>query len=167
MSDELIDDLPCSPTLNFGGADPGAEDFKWPEVKDLRPSDAVRLLDDIEAAGRAANKRADILKTRKAQAKQIALAVMEEYDQPDAAAITAGGQKVRYTPYPFDVFSVDDEEAFREWSENQSESYFDASPKLRQSIFLDEMRRRHQDGEPMPPGVRRWTDIRLSRSALK
>jgi hypothetical protein len=142
-----------------------SEDFQWPEVKDLRPVDALRLLDDIEREARAANKRAEKLKQRKAQAKQIALAVMEEYEQEATKVTTSDGNKVVYSTYPFDVFSVDNEEAFREWAATQSESYFDPTPKLREQLFLDEMRRRVQDGEPLPPGVRRWTDMRLSRSA--
>lgn len=142
-----------------------AEDFEWPQVKDLRPVDALRLLDDIEKEARAANKRAETLKRRKAQAKQIALAVLEEYEQDSTKVTTSDGAKVLYSTYPFDVFSVDDEEAFKGWAETQSESYFDPTPRLRESIFLDEMRRRVQDGEPLPPGVKRWTDTRLSRSA--
>lgn len=144
-----------------------ADDFEWPQVKDLRPSEAVRLLDDIERESRAANKRADILKARKAQAKQIAVAVLEEYEQPDASAITADGKKVRYTPYPFDAFTVDNPEAFKAWAATQNENYYDSTPKLREEIFRDEMRRRVSDGEDLPPGVRRWTDVRLSRTATK
>lgn len=144
-----------------------SEDFQWPEVKDLRPAEAARLLDDIETASREANKRADILKARKAQAKQIALAVAEEYELSAIDTVTYGGQRVRYTPYSFDAFSVDNEEAFKEWAATQSESYYNAAPRLRDDIFRDEMRRRIQDGEPLPPGVRRWTDTRLSRTAVK
>jgi hypothetical protein len=142
-----------------------AEDFEWPQVKDLRPVDALRLLDDVEREARLANKRAETLKRRKAQAKQIALAVMEDYEQDSAKVTTHDGNKVLFSTYPFDVFSVDDEPAFKEWASTQSESYFDPTPTLREGIFLDEMRRRVQDGEPLPPGVKRWTDTRLSRSA--
>lgn len=142
-------------------------DFEWPDVKSMRPVDALRLLDDIERESREANKRADDLKRRKAQAKQIALAVLEEYEQDSTKVTTSDGHKVLYSTYPFDVFTVDDEKRFAEWAETQSESYFDSTPRLRDGIFLDEMRRRVQDGEPLPPGVRRWTDTRLSRTASK
>lgn len=145
----------------------GSEEFEWPEVTELRPSDAARLLYDVESAAAAANKRADILRSRKNEAKQIALTVAEIYEQPDISAITDDGRKVRYTPYPFDVFSVDDPAAFKEWAVSQSESFYDETPRLREEIFRDEMRRRDQDGEPLPPGVRKWSDTRLSRSAAK
>lgn len=144
-----------------------AEDFAWPEVKDLKPADALRLLDDIEAEARAANKRADTLKRRKAQAKQIALSVLDSYELDSAKTTVGDGRKVLYSTYDFDVFTVDDEAAFKAWAADQSESYYDPTPRLRDQIFLDEMRRRLKDGEPMPPGVRRWTDTRLSRSAVK
>lgn len=145
----------------------GAEDFEWPDVSSLKPAEALRLLDDIEREAREANKRADVLKRRKAQAKQVALAVLEEFELDSAKTTVSSGQKVLYSTYDFDVFTVDDDEAFREWAETQSESYFDPTPKLRQQIFLDEMRRRAQDGEPLPPGVRKWSDTRLSRTSVQ
>lgn len=148
-------------------SDLAAEDFEWPDVSKLRPAEAARLLDDFERAAAEANRRADRLKSRKAQAKAIALAVAEEYELEAIDTTTNTGQRIRYTPYPFDTFSVDDEAAFKAWADTQHESYFDSSPKLRQQIFLDEMRRRVQDGEPLPPGVRRFTDTRLSRTAIK
>jgi hypothetical protein len=163
MSDGTLEWLDGSPVR----PDFASEDFAWPEVKDLRPVDALRLLDDVEREARQANRRAEALKRRKAQAKQIALAVLEDYEQDSTKVRTSDGNKVIYSTYNFDVFSVDNEEAFREWAATQSESYFDPTPKLRDSIFLDEMRRRVQDGEPLPPGVKRWTDVRLSRSAAK
>lgn len=144
-----------------------AEDFQWPDISSMRPADAGRLLDDIEREAAAANKRADILKKRKAQAKQIVLAVVEDFEQESVDFRTAAGNKVRYTPYAFDVFSVDNREAFDEWAKTQSESYYDPTPKLREGVFLDEMRRRVQDGEPLPPGVKRYSDQRLSRTAAK
>lgn len=147
--------------------DPGSEDFQWPEVSELRPAEAARLLDDIEAQARMANKRADLLKKRKSQAKQIVLAVAEEYELDAIRTTTGSGAKVQYTPYPFDVFSVTDEEAFKAWAAEDAENYYEHKEKLREDIFLDAMRRRVQDKEPLPPGVTRWTDIRISRTGIK
>lgn len=142
-----------------------SEDFVWPEVRDMRPVDAARLLDDIERAASAANKRAELLKKRKGQAKATLNTVLEIYEQDAVDFTNSDGKRVRYTPYDFDVFNVADEEAFREWAAGESERYYDDTPRLRQEVFLDEMRRRHQDGEALPPGVVKWTDQRLSRSA--
>lgn len=147
--------------------DPGSEEFVWPEVKDLRPTDAGRLLDAIEREAAAANKRADLLKSRKAQAKALLGAVLEEYEQNGVRFTSATGKEVQYTPYDFDAFTVDNPEEFKPWAEMQSESYYDSTPKLRDAIFQAEMRRRLKDKEPLPPGVRRWTDVRYSRSATK
>lgn len=145
--------------------DYASEDFQWPEVKDLRPAQAGRLLDDIERESAAANKRADILKARKAQAKKIVGDVLEEYEQDNVRFTNSEGRSITYTPYEFDVFNIVDEEAFREWAGQQAERYYEEG--LRKGIFLDEMRRRHQDGEPLPPGVQKFTDVRYSRSASK
>lgn len=148
-------------------ADPGAKEFEWPEIKDMRPADAARLLYDIEVATTAANARAKRLTSRKAQARKIVEAVAEEYELPEIATITSAGRKVRYRAEPVDYFSIDNPEAFRAWAETQSENYFDPTPKLREGIFRDEMRRRVQDREPLPPGVRRYTDTKLSRSTVQ
>ena len=145
--------------------DPGAEDFVWPEVKDLKPAEAMKLLDEIEREATMANKRADRLKSRKATAKNIATTVLEIYGLDEAAFTNDEGKRIKYTPYPFDAFSLDNEEEFRKWAEGQHERYYDKEPKLREGVFRDEMRRRLADGEPLPPGVRRYTDVRLSRTA--
>lgn len=147
--------------------DPGSEEFQWPEVSELRPAEAARLLDDIEREATLANKRADTLKKRKAQAKAIVLAVAEDYELESIDTTTAEGQRVKYTPYSFDVFSVTDEEAFKAWAGEDGENYYEQRERLRDDSFRDAMRRRLQDGEPLPPGVTRWTDPRISRTAIK
>ena len=148
-------------------ADPGAEEFEWPQIKDLRPADAARLLNDIETAATEANARAKRLTSRKAQAQKIVEAVAEEYELPEISTITGAGRKVRYSVQPQDFFSIDNPEAFEAWAAEQAENYFDPTPKLREGIFRDEMRRRVQDHEPLPPGVRRYTGTKLSRSMVQ
>jgi hypothetical protein len=145
--------------------DYASEDYQFPEFDALRPADAGRLMDDIEREAQAANRRADRLKSRKAQAKALLNQVLEEYEQDSVRFTNAEGRQVQYTPYPFDVFNVDDEDAFKEWAAGEAERYYDETPRLREDVFRDEMRRRVQDGEDLPPGVRRWTDTKLSRSS--
>jgi hypothetical protein len=153
------------PTHPWPQPDYAAEEFEWPEVSELRPADAARLLDDIEREATAANKRADRLKERKAQAKAIVGMVLEEYDQEDVTFRNQDGRKVRYTPYEFTAYRVNDDTAFREWAADEGERFYDE--RLRDGVFRDEMHRRYQDGEPLPPGVLRYTETRYSRSAIK
>jgi hypothetical protein len=148
-------------------SDPTDENFQWPSPDEIRPVDAGRLMDDIERESMAANKRAKMLTARKAQAKALVDAVLEINELDALPFTTSQGKRVTYTPYEFDAFTVDDYEAFEAWAETQHENYFDNSPKLREGIFRDEMRRRVADGEPLPPGVRRYSEQRLSRSARK
>lgn len=145
--------------------DLASEDFEWPDPGTLLPDEAMRLLDDFEEEAKKANKRADTLKERKRTAKIIALDTLKQYRLKSATTETADGKDVRYTPYDFEIFTVEEPRAFMEWALKQDENYFDNAPKLREEVFLSNMRRMYKDGEPLPPGVKRYTEPRLSRSA--
>ena len=142
------------------------EDFQWPEVSELRTVDAVRLLYDIESQATETNTRADRLKKRKATAQVIMQQVLDREELDSARAAARDGKTIQYTPYDFDVFNIIDEDAFKEWAAAEAERFYDPEPRLRQGVFLDEMRRRHQDGEALPPGVQRVTLPKLSRTAV-
>jgi hypothetical protein len=144
----------------------GAEEFQWPEVNQLRPAQAARLLDDIERQAAEANKRADRLKSRKAQAQQIVIAVADEYEEESVRFRSNTGRVVQYTPSVKQHFTIENEAEFKEWAGAQSENFYDPEPKLREGVFRDEMRRRMQDGEGLPPGVRKYDAIGLSRSSV-
>lgn len=134
---------------------------------ELDAAEALRLLDDVERAATEANARAKELAKAKSRAKTVAIQVYERLDLDVAGTTAADGTKLRYTPYEFKAYQVVDEEAFREWEAAQDESFYDPTPKLREAILRDECRRRVDDGEPLPPGVREYTETRLSRSAVK
>jgi len=146
--------------------DYGAEDFEFPPVEDLDPSEAAQLWDRIERDAREANKRAARLKERKAVAKNLALQAIEASPYSSVRVEGAEGRDVQITPYSWTVFRVADEEAFREWAEGEAERYYDDSPRLRESVFLEEMRRREGDRESLPPGVTSWTDTKISRTTV-
>jgi hypothetical protein len=144
--------------------DPGADEWEWPETAGMRPVDAARLLNTIETEATAANRRAENLKKRKAQAKRIMEGILEDQELDSVRFTTDDGRRIQYTVGDtVDHFSIDDDEAFRQWAQEQAENYFE--PALRKEMFTDAMRRRVMDGEPLPPGVRRWSDVKLSRSS--
>lgn len=132
----------------------------------MEVADAFELLDEIEHQAQLANKRADTLKERKAQAKKIALDVLDIKRQKGARIEGHEGRDVQYTPYDFDVFNVVDHEAFGEWAETADESFYDTNPRLRGEVFQGAMRQLHQDKQPLPPGVQRYSEVRLSRTAV-
>lgn len=149
--------------------DLGAEEWDFPDLSGLdpaeRPDAAAKLWDAIEREATAANKRAAILKSRKAMAKELAIRAVEESPYP-SVTVDVGDRQVQITPYDWEVFSVKDEAAFKDWAAGEAENYYDDEPRLREGVFLDSMRRRSQDGEPLPPGVVRWVDTRISRTAV-
>lgn len=146
--------------------DYGAEDFEFPALEGLDPSEAASLWDQIERESREANKRAARLKERKAMAKELALQAIEASPYTSVRIEGAEGRDVQLTPYPWTVFRIVDEAAFREWAEGEAERYYDDSPRLREGVFLEEMRRRDEDHESMPPGVTSWTDTKISRTTV-
>lgn len=146
--------------------DYGAPDFEFPSLEGLDPSEAAMLWDRIERASREANARAKRLKERKAMAKQLALQAVEASPYTSVRIEGAEGRDVQITPYPWTVFRIVDEEAFREWAAGEAERYYDDSPRLRDDVFLEEMRRRDEDHEPLPPGVTSWTDTKISRTTV-
>lgn len=142
------------------------DEFIWPDVAGLRVADAVRLLYDIEEQATVANARAERLKKRKATARVIIQQVLEREELESGRAKTRDGKTIQYTPSTRDVFHVTDEEAFKAWAEEDAERYYDDTPRLREGIFLDEMRRRLQDKEPLPPGVQHVPLPTINRTAV-
>lgn len=146
--------------------DYAVEEWEWPEVNTLRVADAVRMLYDIEVQATAANKRADTLKTRKAVARTILEQVLEREELESGRAKVRDGRTIQYTPGPWDVFTIVDDEAFKEWAAADGERYYDPEPKLREGVFLDAMRNLVSTQQPLPPGVKRTTIQKLNRTAV-
>lgn len=150
--------------------DLGAEDWEFPSFEDVhpaeRPSAIGRLWYEIEVAATEANKRAERLKHRKAAAKQMALTAIEESPYPSVSIIAPDGREVRLKPYEFTAYTVKDQEAFDAWAATQRERFYDPTPSWREGVFLDHMRHLDQTGQPLPPGVIRYAEPRISRSAV-
>jgi hypothetical protein len=146
--------------------DYGDPDFEFPRIEDLDPNEAAQLWDRIERQAAEANKRAARLKERKSAAKELALRAIEASPYTSVRVEGAEGRDVQITPYPWTVFRIVDEDEFRDWAKDEDERYYDESPKLRESVFLEEMRRREEDHEPLPPGVSSWTDTKISRTTV-
>lgn len=143
--------------------DYGAPDYKLPDARDLRPVDAARLMDDIERASTETNARKKRLDGLKSQVRNLVIEVLKDNELDSVRFTNSAGRKVQYTPYTWDVYNVTDEAAFREWAAGEAERFYGEA--LREGVFLDEMRARAKAGEPIPPGVSRFTDMKLSRSA--
>lgn len=145
---------------------PLEDDFEWPDPSTMKPADAMRLADRFERELTEANRAAKLAQQRKATAKKIQLDVMDIYELDEVGVTMEDGSRVKYTPYPFDVYTIKNKEEFDAWAETQDESFYDTSPKLREQVFLDVVRRMDQDGEELPPGVVKFTQTRVSRTAI-
>lgn len=150
--------------------DLGAEGWELPDASNLTVPEAAKLWNDLDRSAAEANKRAARLKSRKAMAKELALRVLDDSGQTSARVEVEPGREIQLTPYDWDVFQIVDEEQFRAWAaefaDEGGESFYDETPRLHEGRFLDEMRRRVQDKQALPPGVKRWTDVRISRTAV-
>jgi hypothetical protein len=148
------------------GTDYSSEDWEFPDASDMDPAEAAALWDEIERQAREANKRAKRLAERKATAKELAIQTLEASPYTSVRIEGAEGREVQVTPYPWTIHTIKDEAAFKAWAAGEAERYYDATPQLREGVFRDEMRRREQDKEPLPPGVTSWTDTKISRTTV-
>ena len=152
-----------------GVGDVGAEDWEFPDARELSPAEAIRLWDAIERESAEAGKRKKRLTERKAIAQQVAIEVVKASGQTGARAAVASGREFQITPYEWDAFTVVDPVAWEAWLEEHPDEraeFYDSSPKIREQVWMDAMRLRVQDRQPLPPGVKRWTDTRISKTAV-
>lgn len=167
MADEQTQSSPQESLASVAKeVDYGSPDFEFPDVNTLDPSEAGKLWDAIERQATEANKRAKRLKHRRAVAKELALQSIEASPYTSVRIPGALGREVNLTPYSWTVFTIVDEDAFKSWAEGEVERYYDDTPRLREGVFLDEMRRREADKEALPPGVTSWTDTKISRTTV-
>lgn len=149
---------------------PGDECYRLPDARELNPPQVIKLWHEIERDAREANKRKDRLKDLKAAMQGLALQVVEQSGQTSARAEVEPGRELQITPYDWEVFDIVDRAAFDEWATQHAdeggEQFYDSTPRLRESIFLDAMRLLSQNHQPLPPGVRRYTEPRVSKTAV-
>ncbi len=147
--------------------EPIDDGLELPDFETTKPADALRLFDQMDREAREANKAAKLAAQRKAKAKAFALQVLENYELESVKAEVEPGKKAMFSTYEFRAYRVVDEEEFKAWAAEQDESYYDESPRLRESVLLDECRRRFDDGEALPPGVQEYIETRISKNAAK
>lgn len=132
------------------------------EVEELRPADAMRSVEEAEAAVSEATAALEQARKQKKRAHAVALAVLEAYELDSAKSKVT--KRLFYTE-EFRDFQIKDEGKFRAWEAEQDENYFETQTKLREQIFKDEMRRRDDDREPLPPGVVKVSFPKLKQKA--
>ena len=151
-------------------AQPGDEDYELPKATELTPPDVIRLWHEIEASNREAGQRKNRLKDLAKAMQGLALEVVEQSGQTSARAEVEPGRELQITPYDWEIFDIVDQEAFDEWRQEYEdeggEHFYDSTPRLRESIFQDAMRLLSQNKRPLPPGVRRYTEPRVSKTAV-
>jgi hypothetical protein len=134
------------------------DDFTWPEPSELKPAEAMRLLDEKQAEATAANRAAEAAKDAKKKANKIALDVLDMYELGSADTIVDSGKRVLFYTEQFRTFTVKDQEAF-----DACENYYETQRKLREQVFVDYCKGLEDDGQPLPPGVEKFEETRLKR----
>lgn len=146
----------------------GAPEWEFPDFGTMKPGDITRMLYELEAQLAETSARHDRLTKRKAAFRlQVAELARDLGLNALDAVVQDGERKVRYTPDSKDHYSIENQEAFDTWlaETQQRERYFERPVTLRRQVFEDDMRRRHKDGEPLPPGVKRYTELKLGKSS--
>lgn len=143
------------------------EGYELPHADDLKPAEAARLYETMTAAKAAAERIATQMGKLKGQAKQTLIAVQETYELPGIDVAVEGGRTVHYSTYEFDAFTVVDPEAFKAWADTQDENYYDPTPKLREGLLRDKMRGLKKARQPLPPGVREYSEQRIQKTTKK
>jgi hypothetical protein len=164
--ESLYDPTPPKSPLRDFQPDLGAEDYEFPSLDDLDPVKAGQLWSAIEMEAAEANRRAARLKERKQVAKALTIAAIDASGQTGARVPLPNGREVNLTPYTQDHYSVKDQAEFEDWAKDQAERFWDETPRFREGVFQDHMRGLEQRGEPLPPGVVRWRDTKISRTAV-
>jgi hypothetical protein len=141
------------------------EEQNWPEPANLKPAEAMRLLDSKQSAATAANKAADDAKKDKDKATVIALQVLDMYELGSADARMDDGNRVLFYTEQFRTYVVKDPELFDPWEAEQDENYYEVKRVLRGQVFLDYCKHLVDNGEGLPPGVEEYTETRLRRKA--
>lgn len=131
------------------------EDTRSPEeeAEDWKPADAARATWVAEQAVGEANRAVEAARKAKKRAMAITLAVLEQYELDGVPTTLADGRRINYYTELFRTYNIADEGRFSAWEAEQDESYYTTKRVLREDIFLDECRRRHDDDEELPPGV--------------
>lgn len=155
---------------NIMAIDLGPEDAEAPaipagEIETLTPADAVRAVDRAEAAVAVANRAIEDARKQKKRAKAVALAVLEKFELDSAKTTIDSGDRVLFYTERFRTFNIVDEPRFDAWEAEQDENYYEERRTLRGDLFLEECHRRENDGEPLPPGVVKYEELRLKRKA--
>lgn len=106
-------------------------------------------------AYRRTKKVADVLEARY---KAFRHELYEHMEEEETESITVDG--TRFTPYTKSRAYVDDPDAFIEWARENDPSLIQVTE--RKQLVTNEVRRRIDDGEPTPPGVKFVTTPNIS-----
>jgi hypothetical protein len=117
------------------------------------PGDAARAAFEAEQKLSKLNAEVKLAREDKVRTRAALDAVMEGLGVSHVGVDNPDGKNTLYYYKDKPHFDVQDEEALREWAEQEDESYFDPEPALREKLVFQECRRRYEEKLPLPPGI--------------
>lgn len=119
-----------------------------------------------EAEERLAKLNALVKEARREKVEKRAMvdALLEDAGIEGVPVDTGDGRRVTYYYVHKAHFDIHDEEAVREWAEEEDENFIDPTPSLREKLIFEECRRRDEEGLPLPPGITKRSEKELHKS---
>lgn len=124
------------------------------------------LTEAVKAWERATRKRAKVNKDAKAaseearQRKEDVERILAERKQD---GVKVGGSLVsRYVETHYYVVEANRAE-FEKWAEDQDEEYLEPNRRVRQDTLNSNMQELVENGQPLPPGVSSYPEVKVSK----
>lgn len=128
---------------------------------------ATKALRDLEFAERAQTRTNRIKKQVDARVRELRDAAIRALEEAglSGADVPFGDREMHFAKYEFRAPVVQDRKAFEEWAaQDDSEAFFEPDRRVRMDVLGPIVKQRHDDREPLPPGIGLYIEDRLSRT---
>lgn len=123
-------------------------------------TEAVAEWNRRERARTRANKAAEEAKAEVEESRERVKTLLGERGHE---GVKAGGSLVstyEHTRY----YVVEAERSdFEKWAASQDEEYLEPNRRVREATLKDNMQELEENGQPLPPGVRKYVEVKISK----
>lgn len=126
--------------------------------------------DELNAAVRDWDKKTRARARINKKAKEMSAEVREAKDEVERLLGERGYDGVKVgssliSKYDKDRYYVPEaeREEFEAWAADQDEEYLEPNRRVREETLNSNMQQLEEDGQPLPPGVRKYTETKISK----
>jgi len=123
-------------------------------------TEAVKHWDKLTAKRAKANREAKLISAETAEAKQEVDRLLGERGHE---GVRVGGSVVSVYEKTHYYVREDGREAFERWAKKQDEQYLEPVQRVREETLNSNMQMLEEDGQPLPPGVSKYTERKISK----